>query len=193
MSCQESNPTGLLYLLWAQALHLLFPRTGTALRRHLKAPLAPHTPRPACLFHLTRVLCLASASSFRLAEGAARCALLPAALLRFRIACRLAHRHHSLCPGFDKAVEECKYRAFVAASNHITIPTTPLDARPVADRVPARVHRHVALRRHAEHARHAAADAALHGARPRAECVATPLNAHAPPTTHGISRMRPLL
>ena len=30
--------------------------------------------------------------------------------------------------GFDKAVEECKYRAFVAASNHTT---TPLDARPV--------------------------------------------------------------
>ena len=37
------------------------------------------------------------------------------------------------------------------------------------------------------------ADAALHGARAGAECVATPLNAHAPPTTHGISRMRPLL
>jgi len=31
--------------------------------------------------------------------------LLPAALLRSRIACRLAHRHRSLCPGFDKAVE----------------------------------------------------------------------------------------
>ena len=37
----------------------------------------------------------------------------------------------------------------VAASNHTTIPT-PLNACPVADRVPRRVRRHVSLRRDAQ-------------------------------------------
>ena len=98
------------------------------------------------------------------------------------------HYHERHSPPSDSLPwQECKYRASTAASNHTT---TPLDARPVADRVPPRVHRHVALRRHAQHARHAAAgwpcaattqqrpcvrltrmrclcaDAALHGARP---------------------------
>lgn len=77
----------------------------------LESATCPAHARPACPSHLTRVLCLASASSFRLAEGAARCVLPPpTALPCTRIACLLTYLHHLPCAGFDKAVEECKYR-----------------------------------------------------------------------------------
>ena len=67
--------------------------------------------------------------------------------------------------GFDKAVEECKYRAFAAASNRHH--TTPPLGTFLTVLVYAR--RHVALRRLPEHARAPAPDAPVHGARAGAE------------------------
>lgn len=45
----------------------------------------------------------------------------------------MAHPDPSHCSGFDKAVEECKYREFAAASNQRHA-SHPLHARPFADR-----------------------------------------------------------
>jgi len=88
--------------------------------------------------------------------------------------------------GFDKAVEECKYRMsrYGVTPNMLVMPPQVCPSAATTQQRPFPwLTRMLCL----------CTDAALHGARAGAECVATPLNAHAPPTTHGISRMRPLL
>jgi len=93
-SCQESNPTGLLYLLWAQALHLLFPRTGTvspkksnwastrpwrcAQRRPNRSTSCPATTTNAT--HPLPILCLGRSASTACHVTASRALLPPNAL-----------------------------------------------------------------------------------------------------------------
>ena len=83
---------------------------GSASRTHpTPLPLPTPTPLPSCL---TRVLCLALVSFFRFAEGAARYAARPFSnpfhTLLFSSHYLPLPRFHT--PGFDKAVEECKFR-----------------------------------------------------------------------------------